>query len=785
MSVNENVATGALGKWSIRVFGSLEVETPSGAVIPVTRRKTGELLAYLSLNQDRSHSRDELIDLIWGDSDVTDARTRLRQELTWIRSLGGGKPGEPELLVVSRNEIQLHREVQVDAIRFQALFRMAHRTADWHEKQALLASAIAYCRSPLLIGLDPTWIVAERARLVRNCGHALLEQAEACRHLADYSTAEECLARLLALEPHSEEAHIALMRLYAAMGQPARITRQFSTLERLLREEMDSAPSTAVIALVNDLRDEAVSRGGSESDSKAVLHRTIEPPTIVHSDAGAQVPAASVPPAASAELRADYSTVKVAVVLIAALAVIATLLTLSHRRHPSITQSAAADSAFQWTYLYEPRPGEKPNSEGRSIAVDKKRNIFVTGLILTAKDDTDILTLKLSSTGKLLWADRFSSPEHDCDRAFSVVCDSADGIYVAGETYVPGQHQDPEGWHFTLLHYDANGHRLWAARSPLLVRTAGECIQALSSQDGGCTLAGTMAVGARDAFVVLRYSREGKLLWTCPVKSKESAAFASAYSGPDGRTYLCGTAKVDQKAGDAESDWITVCVDSSGKEMWKRMEPGQYPGAASAKKIGVDAGGNCYVTGAFQVGDRQRPGITGNKLALVKYGPDGTKLWERVVAESGPTITPVALSVNISADALIVGNETRADGKSDAVVAMFDTNGNQIQCFHYNKVQAGLNAHVTQAIMAEDRHILLEAMICEQSTPLRYHSTAVTVTCAADGSLLTTKEFHPVRNYRHLMNLPRDMAATQLTTVTGQTAVNNQSEQRSLFVVQY
>ncbi len=782
MSVNENVAAGKSGKWSIRLFGSLEVETPSGSVIPVTRRKTGELLAYLSLNQDRSHSRDELIDRIWGDSEVRDARTRLRQELTWIRSLEGDKPGEPELLVVSRDVIQLNRDVQVDAIHFQALYRMAHRTADWHEKQTLLGSAIAYCRSPLLIGLDPTWIVSERARLARNCGHALLEQAEACRHLADYSTAEECLARLLAREPQSEEAHVALMRLYAAMGQPARIARQFSALAQMFRDEMDMAPSVALTALVDELQVEAARLAASTTAGYQTPFETPAPASAYVSQERILDSGVTAPSQTARKPKVSYANF--VVLLVASMVMVAALLTLSHKRHRSTIQPAAAN-ALQWTYLYEPRAGERQNSEGRSIAVDKKQNIYVTGLVQTEKDDADILTLKLSGTGKLLWQDRYSSPEHDCDRAFSVVCDDADGIFVAGDSYVPAHQIDAEGWHLTLLHYTDDGHRLWSARSPMLCHTADECIQVLANKDGGCTLAGTMSYGKRDAFVALRYNREGKLLWTCPVKSNSGAAFASAYAGPDGRTYLCGTAKVEQKSGDAETDWMIACVDSGGHTLWTRLEPGQTPGAASAKKIGVDANGSCYVMGVFQVVDREEPGVTGNKLGLIKYGPDGAKLWERVVSESGPTVMPVGLSLNANFDALIVGNETRADGRSDAAVAMFDTNGSRIQCFHYDNVQTGLNAQVTHAILAEDRHILLEAMICEQSTPLRYHSTAVTVSCAADGSLLTTKEFHPVRNYRHLMNLPRDMVATQLTTVTGQTAVNNQSEQRSLFVVQY
>ena len=42
-----------------------------------------------------------------------------------------------------------------------------------------------------------------------------------------------------------EEAHLDLIRLYAANGQPAASLRQYQTLERLLREELDAAAVTA------------------------------------------------------------------------------------------------------------------------------------------------------------------------------------------------------------------------------------------------------------------------------------------------------------------------------------------------------------------------------------------------------------------------------------------------------------------------------------------------------------------------------------------------------------
>ncbi len=65
--------------WKIRLLGQVEVEAPSGVVLKISGKKTCELIAYLALNPDRTHTRDRLMDLLWGDSDISHARTRLRQ----------------------------------------------------------------------------------------------------------------------------------------------------------------------------------------------------------------------------------------------------------------------------------------------------------------------------------------------------------------------------------------------------------------------------------------------------------------------------------------------------------------------------------------------------------------------------------------------------------------------------------------------------------------------------------------------------------------------------------
>src|SRR5262249_22686897 len=151
----------------------------------------------------------------------------------------------------------------------------------------------------------------------------------------------------------------------------------------------------------------------------------------------------------------------------------------------------------EWTYVYHHRLGERPTgkqpggSEPKAMTVSGP-DIYVTGLTDTEKEDADILTLKLSPEGKERWVARYSSPEHDCDRAYSISTDTHGGVYVAGESFIPARPGVPEGWRLVVIRYDANsGRQLWAQRSPVITKNRDMAIQVVARLEGGCYVGGT------------------------------------------------------------------------------------------------------------------------------------------------------------------------------------------------------------------------------------------------------------------------------------------------------
>jgi len=193
--------------------------------------KPRELFAFLLLHSKRMHHRDALTDILFPSEEPRRARRllseviyRLRQALgpVFVSSVGD---------YVSLNESLL----SVDAWEFT--------------ESCDPATAIRLYCGDLLEELDADWLLADRARL-RNRALTLIEKH--CTDLTSqnqYLEALEIAHRWIEVEALSEQAHCAVMRLYAQLGRFPAAIDQYERLTRLLSEELGVQPSPAAQTL--------------------------------------------------------------------------------------------------------------------------------------------------------------------------------------------------------------------------------------------------------------------------------------------------------------------------------------------------------------------------------------------------------------------------------------------------------------------------------------------------------------------------------------------------------
>jgi predicted ATPase/DNA-binding SARP family transcriptional activator len=241
--------------WRIALFGGLRAEHGDQAVTRFRTRKTGALLAYLAYYSQRTHLRDQLIELCWPECTVAAGRNNLSRELSGLRQQlepPGVPPGA--VIVADRTAVRLNPEaVTTDVAAFEAALRTAERTSSPTERARHLAEAMEAYGGELLPGFYESWVLGQREWLAETYFQALGRLVTLLEQAGDLSRALEYARQGVLADPLREEGRRDLMRLLAAAGQPEAALRQYQELERLLKEELDAQPSARTRALARQI----------------------------------------------------------------------------------------------------------------------------------------------------------------------------------------------------------------------------------------------------------------------------------------------------------------------------------------------------------------------------------------------------------------------------------------------------------------------------------------------------------------------------------------------------
>src|ERR1043166_9222323 len=116
----------------IELLGGLRISRDGGETIEIPTRQGGSVLAYLALNLQRKHGREELIDLFWPDDGLEEGPNKLRKSLTAIRDWLGATGVDPaQALLAGRSEIRLNPSAVVtDVILMEESLAQSAQSVD-------------------------------------------------------------------------------------------------------------------------------------------------------------------------------------------------------------------------------------------------------------------------------------------------------------------------------------------------------------------------------------------------------------------------------------------------------------------------------------------------------------------------------------------------------------------------------------------------------------------------------------------------------------------------------
>ncbi|MFC0166912.1 AAA family ATPase [Pseudoduganella danionis] len=243
-----------LGDIQLSVAG----QPPAGKVYS----KMLALLAYLALESQRSHRREQLADLLWPQLPAEAARINLRQTLYHLRRMLGDGAAQ---LITGREAVRLNNDgdwwldVRAFLATASSLPTRSSEAIEQHIGQ--LEAAAALYRGDFLadLAVDDAadfegWRDGWRASLHQHMLRLLESLRESLEQQGASERALQHARRYLALEPWNETAHRAVIRLLAATGRPAEALGHYDNCQRLLEHELGTSPAAATRELAETIR---------------------------------------------------------------------------------------------------------------------------------------------------------------------------------------------------------------------------------------------------------------------------------------------------------------------------------------------------------------------------------------------------------------------------------------------------------------------------------------------------------------------------------------------------
>ena len=223
----------------LELLGGLRLARDGAPLLGLAYAKGRALLAYLAVT-GRTHTREALAALFWGELPDDAARQNLRAVLADLRRVAGHH------LVISRETVAFDRAAPywLDVEEFEAALRRPG-AGDVPPEAERLRTAVDLYRGDLLAGFAvrdapafDEWLAAERERLRQLALHALHELVIYATERGDYAAGIDATTRLLAQDPWREDAHRQLMLLLAGSGQHDAALAQYERCRRVLAEEL-------------------------------------------------------------------------------------------------------------------------------------------------------------------------------------------------------------------------------------------------------------------------------------------------------------------------------------------------------------------------------------------------------------------------------------------------------------------------------------------------------------------------------------------------------------------
>ena len=252
----------------VRELGALRIGLLGGFSVSVGHRKVDEgawrlrkaasLVKLLALAPAHRLHRERVMDLLWPELGLRAASNNLRQALHVARKTLHPDPAMASSYLSVRGEQLLmcpHGQLWVDVDAFEEAADTARRSKD---PAAYRVAIELYSGELLPEDRYEEWAENRRGEIWQRFLSLVVELAGLYEELGseeELAVAVQAFQRVLVEEPTNEEAHVALMRLYALSDRQGEALRQYVRLSEALSGGLGEEPSASARALREEIAD--------------------------------------------------------------------------------------------------------------------------------------------------------------------------------------------------------------------------------------------------------------------------------------------------------------------------------------------------------------------------------------------------------------------------------------------------------------------------------------------------------------------------------------------------